>query len=286
MRIQNSYAAAVAAAVSAVVFSAAFQPAANAAPIVIDSFTNQSTNTIIAKSFTPTAFGQTTYLSTPTDGLAGNATGSLFPTRTFTVTSSQGFSGPFQTLSGTFNTVSGTSLTMVIAKGAGGSTPAAILNNEAALTYSAGSPVNLAALGFTPGNPNAKITIKKSAGSASPGSGNLIGDITISDGTNTSSFFYNEDLWYSNQTLDTPLSSFPGIGSVDLTSVNSITLRSYRNLGDVSQAFTGSVTFTEVSIVPEPTHLVLVAGAGAVLGAWRLRKLRRSREAAGDAIAS
>jgi hypothetical protein len=48
MRIQNSYATAVAAAVSAVVFSAAFQPAANAAPIVLDSFTNQSTPTTIA----------------------------------------------------------------------------------------------------------------------------------------------------------------------------------------------------------------------------------------------
>jgi hypothetical protein len=38
--------------------------------------------------------------------------------------------------------------------------------------------------------------------------------------------------------------------------------------------------------VPEPTHMVSVAGIGAALGAWRLRKLRRSREAAGDAIAS
>jgi hypothetical protein len=37
--------------------------------------------------------------------------------------------------------------------------------------------------------------------------------------------------------------------------------------------------------VPEPTHMVSVAGIGAALGAWRLRKLRRSREAAGDAIA-
>jgi hypothetical protein len=38
--------------------------------------------------------------------------------------------------------------------------------------------------------------------------------------------------------------------------------------------------------VPEPTHMVSVAGIGAALGAWRLRKLRRSREAAGNAIAS
>jgi hypothetical protein len=38
--------------------------------------------------------------------------------------------------------------------------------------------------------------------------------------------------------------------------------------------------------VPEPTHMVSVAGIGAAYGAWRLRKLRRSRTAAGEAIAS
>jgi hypothetical protein len=38
--------------------------------------------------------------------------------------------------------------------------------------------------------------------------------------------------------------------------------------------------------VPEPTQMVSVAGIGAAYGAWRLRKLRRSRTAAGDAIAS
>ena len=37
--------------------------------------------------------------------------------------------------------------------------------------------------------------------------------------------------------------------------------------------------------VPEPTQMVSVAGIGAAYGAWRLRKLRRSRTAAGDAIA-
>ena len=38
--------------------------------------------------------------------------------------------------------------------------------------------------------------------------------------------------------------------------------------------------------VPEPTQMVSVASIGAAYGAWRLRKLRRSRTAAGDAIAS
>jgi hypothetical protein len=43
-------------------------------------------------------------------------------------------------------------------------------------------------------------------------------------------------------------------------------------------------TFSIVA-VPEPTHMVSVAAVGAMYGAWRLRKLRRSREAAGDATA-
>jgi hypothetical protein len=42
----------------------------------------------------------------------------------------------------------------------------------------------------------------------------------------------------------------------------------------------------QIVSVPEPTQMVSVAVVGAAYGAWRLRKLRRSREAAGDAIAS
>ena len=56
-------------------------------------------------------------------------------------------------------------------------------------------------------------------------------------------------------------------------------------------AFSGAVPQTQVwalykaQPVPEPTQMVSVAGIGAAYGAWRLRKLRRSREAAGEAIA-
>jgi hypothetical protein len=39
-----------------------------------------------------------------------------------------------------------------------------------------------------------------------------------------------------------------------------------------------------VVTVPEPTHMVFVAGIGAALGAWRLRKLRRNGQGA-DATA-
>jgi hypothetical protein len=37
--------------------------------------------------------------------------------------------------------------------------------------------------------------------------------------------------------------------------------------------------------VPEPSQMLLLAGAGVSFGAWRLRKLRRSRMMAGDATA-
>ena len=287
MRFKNSYAAAVAAAVSAVVFSAAFQPAANAAPIVLDSFTNQSSPTTIASS--TAALNGVTYLQTPANGTAGNASGSLFPNRAFFGTAVQVFFGPptspLQTMSGTFNTTTGTSLTMVNAKSAGSVTPANVLQNYSGLIYSSGSPVDLTALGFVTGD---SIRIKKSAGS-SPGTSPFTGSVNISSGTGQASYSVSAAQWYSNTTLDIPFSSFTGF--LDLTQVNGINLYSNAILDNETNsvkntAFSTSVTFTEIALVPEPTHMVFVAGIGAALGAWRLRKLRRSREAAGDAIAS
>ena len=294
MRFKNSYAAAVAAAVAAVVFSAAFQPAANATPIVIDSFTNQSSPTTIAGG-TAAATGAV-YLSTPANGTAGNASGSLFPNRAFSGVAVQVFFGPptspLQTISGTFTTTTGTSLTMVNAKSAGTVTPANILQNYTSLAYSNAAPVNLAAIAFVPSNPNAKITIKKSAGNSATGP--FTGQIQINTGTgSTLTYIVPRADWYSNTQLDIPLSSFNALGDLDMANVNSITLQSLMLLNSTvdddtvrNAAYSNSVTFTEVSIVPEPTQMVSVAGIGAALGAWRLRKLRRSREAAGDAIAS
>ncbi|MFN6190034.1 MAG: PEP-CTERM sorting domain-containing protein [Planctomycetia bacterium] len=49
----------------------------------------------------------------------------------------------------------------------------------------------------------------------------------------------------------------------------------------------GTPTGDTISIysVPEPSTMVFVAGAGVILGAWRMRKLRRGRPAAGEALA-
>jgi hypothetical protein len=281
MRFKNSYAAAVAAAVSAVVFSAAFQPAANAAPIVIDSFTNQSSPTTIASS--TAALGGVNYLQTPGNGTAGVPTGGLFPNREFNASQVQFFFGaptsPLQTFSASFNTTTGTSLTMVNAKSTGSVTPANILQGYTNVSYF-GSAVDIAALSMD------SIRIKK-AGS-SPGTSEFTGTISIGSGTGSAQYQLTAAQWFSNTTLDIPFSSFTGF--LDLTSVNRISVTSSAILDsqtDVvkNQAYSASVTFTEIALVPEPTHMVFVAGIGAGLGAWRLRKLRRSREAAGDATA-
>jgi hypothetical protein len=94
------------------------------------------------------------------------------------------------------------------------------------------------------------------------------------------------NMWLPNSyTSNAPLSnsmtvsgSLAGIGwSTAGTYASPVLNRSFTlDTGDTVQIFS----------VPEPTHMVFVAGIGAALGAWRLRKLRRNRETAGDATAS
>jgi len=101
----------------------------------------------------------------------------------------------------------------------------------------------------------------------------------------------SKPFWTSFTTYDIPFSAFPGVDftqagilSVGMSPQTGTDGSSVPVAGNV--AYSSSATFTEISLVPEPTHLVLVAGVGAALGMWRLRKLRRNVEAAGDAIAS
>ena len=90
--------------------------------------------------------------------------------------------------------------------------------------------------------------------------------------------------WAPNQTYYIPFSSIvPDLDPINFAAISVVALGFQINApGNVSSS--GQVEFTLVA-VPEPTHMVSVAGVGAALGAWRLRKLRRSRTAAGDAIA-
>ena len=89
--------------------------------------------------------------------------------------------------------------------------------------------------------------------------------------TYTSNAALNNSMTLENQTLS-------GLGWTTAGTWASPALNSSFTLAN-------SETIQFVS-VPEPTHMVSVAGIGAAYGAWRLRKLRRSRTAAGEAIAS
>ena len=270
MRFKNSYVAAVAAAVSAVVFSAAFQPV-QAAPILIDNFTTAIGGT--------TATGNTLYVSAQTSGSVG-VSGLDF--RTVLGRSNQSTPRGSRTTSvGVFN--SGTGTLLLSSDGAG---TASILN-DAETTYDTSDPSG--AVNLTTGG-NDAFQIK--TGAVSNNLSSMSAYVWVRDDVDV--YYYtlpSKLFWNSFTTYTIPFTDFPG---VDFTKVSVLgvgmspqpdsTGSAVLVAGNV--AFSSSVTFTEISIVPEPTHLVLVAGVGAALGAWRLRKLRRNVEAAGDAIAS
>jgi hypothetical protein len=52
--------------------------------------------------------------------------------------------------------------------------------------------------------------------------------------------------------------------------------QSFQSIGGVGQVAYASAMQVRLLVVPEPTQMVFVAGVGAALGAWRLRKLRRN----------
>ena len=73
------------------------------------------------------------------------------------------------------------------------------------------------------------------------------------------------------------------MGAASRPSSADSTTQSFQSIGGVGSVAYANAMQVRLLAVPEPTQMVLVAGIGATLGAWRLRKLRRSREAAGDA---
>jgi hypothetical protein len=271
MRFKNSLAAAVAAAVSAVVFSAAFQPV-QAAPILIDNFT--------------TAIGGTTAtgnISTVTAQITGTGSFGAFDDRTFFGRSIQSAPrGSRTTSGGVFNSGTGTALISNNGAGAG-----SLTTNEAEIGYGTNSPsgVNLT----TGGNDAFRIK----TGAVSNNLSSMSAYVFVSDfvGNTYYSTLPSQSFWTSFTTYIFPFSAFPGI---DFTQLNFFQVGIAPGIDSTGStvpvagnvAYSSSATFTEISIVPEPTHLVLVAGVGAALGMWRLRKLRRNGEAAGDAIAS
>jgi len=271
MRFKNSLAAAVAAAVSAVVFSAAFQPV-QAAPILIDNFT--------------TAIGGTTAtgnISSVQAQISSSGSFGAFDDRTFFGRSIQSAPrGSRTTSGGVVNSGTGTALISNNGAGAG-----SLTGNEAEISYgtTGTSGVNLT----TGGNDAFRIK----TGAVSNNLSSMSAYVWVNDFVGNTYYYTlpSKPFWTSFTTYDIPFSAFPGI---DFTQAGTLGVGMSQQpdsagvqvpvAGNV--AFSSSVAFTEISIVPEPTHLVLVAGVGAALGMWRLRKLRRNVEAAGDAIAS
>jgi hypothetical protein len=268
MRFTNSYAAAVAAAVSAVVFSAAFQPV-QAAPILIDNFTTGITGT--------TATGTSSFVSA---NLSTSGSFGVFDSRDSLGRSIQSTPRGSRTTSvGVFNSGTGTVLLSNNGAGAG-----SLSGNEAEIAYSSPTLVNLT----TGGNDGFQIT----TGAVSNNLSSMSAYVWVNDPNGT--YYYtlpSKSFWTSFTTYNVPFSDFPGI---DFTQVAIIGVgMSPQPESDGSGvpvagnvAYSSSATFTQISVVPEPTQMVLVAGVGAALGIWRLRKLRRNGEAAGDAIAS
>jgi hypothetical protein len=83
--------------------------------------------------------------------------------------------------------------------------------------------------------------------------------------------------WAPNQTYYIPFASFvPSGDPVNFAAVSYFAFGFNVDPAPGNVSSSGQVEFTLVA-VPEPTHMVSVAGVGAALGAWRLRKLRRNR---------
>jgi hypothetical protein len=116
--------------------------------------------------------------------------------------------------------------------------------------------------------------------------GSLGGFVVVSNNTTLTSSRYDLPgfaFWAPNTTYFIPFTSF--VGNADFTDIEVIEVGfdQYGSNGG-SNVLPGNVVydakaqFTLIA-VPEPTQMVFVAGVGAALGAWRLRKLRRNRAA-------
>jgi hypothetical protein len=261
MRFKNSYAAAVAAAVAAVVFSAAFQPA-EAALVTIDNFT-QATGTSSVTSSNSVFTSDSATITGP------------FDTRFRTALAEQDTPDQSRTAFTSVGSGVGTlGFTTTGTAAPGGFDVVA----AASFNYNLGSSADLNLLALTAGDFQGFVIQTGSTATLPSGAASYV--FVASDGQANTFQYDLPSSWAPNQTYYIPFSEFPGVNFASVTYVD-VGFSSYVP-GNVASS--GTVQFTLVA-VPEPTHMVLVAGIGAGLGAWRLRKLRRSREAAGDAIA-
>jgi hypothetical protein len=261
MRIRSSFAAAVAAAMSAVIFSAAFQPV-QASIIVIDDFTQSQVATNSGGSTTPNVFA--------TDTGSGDFGG--FSDRDTSASYGQASTRGVRTVQSSSNG-SGTGTLQLTNSGAGnGTTPVSFATGAYSYFGYLGTPIDLTGQQY-PG-----FWIETAATSSTP-SNAFKGYMQVSTGGGAQTVTYDlPDMWAPNTGTGILFSTLSTINpNLDFTQVDGVYV-GIRNTATLagSTAYNATANFTAIS-VPEPTHMVFVAGVGAALGAWRMRKLRRNR---------
>lgn len=267
MRIQNSFAAAVAAAVSAVVFSAAFEPV-EASIIVIDDFTQVQTDTG-SGSGASVAINNDLVLGTPSFG--------GFDQRSFLGSYPQSTPRGFRTVSASSSGGQGTLLLSNNGVGSGTTSVAQGSFGPAYAVMDYYNNVDPFTVDLT-GQQYEGFWIETLSTSATP-TGSFKGFVDVYD-VNAGYFRYTlPSMWPSNTVTKIPFTSFPGIDFTQVTQLTFGITNTTPLLG--STAYNATANF-DVIAVPEPTQMVSVAAVGAAYGAWRLRKLRRSRMTAGD----
>lgn len=171
--------------------------------------------------------------------------------------------------------------------------------NAAGLGIIAGSPVTWKAAVSTPttsavanlGLGNAPIYrldgVQIATGDSDLWDGSLMNPLNVDQYEST--YGLGVAAWTGSNANGTPYNPYelggtanlPVIGALDSTTVTWLVVNAVG-----STNFNRVYAFSsELIVVPEPSQMVLVAGAGVILGACRMRKLRRGRPPAGEAVA-
>jgi hypothetical protein len=243
--------------VSAVVFSAAFQPA-EAALITIDNFTQATGTNSVSGNSSSEAVSDSASITGPFDTRDRNAGDNIDepprPFRTYSTSVGSGVGTVSYAITGT-------------ASGEG------VYLDGGFVYTNTGGDVDLLALtaGGLPG-----FFIKTGPNTTLPAIAGSYMSVQSEGGLQSGDYSLPSN-WAPNQTYYIPFASFvPSGDPVNFAAVSYFAFGFNVDPAPGNVSSSGQVEFTLVA-VPEPTHMVSVAGVGAALGAWRLRKLRRNR---------
>ena len=256
MCFRSSFATLVAVAGAALMFSVAL-PTANGSILVIDQFT---------QSGTAASFGGST-VNTVTGSITVSGTFGVFDRRGQEVLYAQAASRGFR-VADAISTGTGSGALRLINTGLGnGLTIPGDANSYFTYFSGDGSSKDLT------GQQSTGFRVETLVTFASP-PGSFVGYMQVTTGgfANSAEVLF-PSMWDANTGIEIPFSSFPGL---DFTQVDVVTI-GIKNPATLagSMTYNAFAEFASISVVPEPSQLVLVASVGATLGAWRLRKLRR-----------